>query len=105
MPEDWNSSLAGPNNDVATIQSLEYVFSNVLGVVVRLAGLALFVMLILGGFGMLTAGGDPEKLKKAQGTMTSAVVGFILLIASWFILRLISQFTGVDLTKFEIPGN
>jgi hypothetical protein len=102
MAEEWDDTLA--NGDVATLQSLEIVFSNILGVAIRLAGLALFVMLIVGGFGMLTAGGDAEKLKKAQGTMTNAVAGFVLLIASWFILKLLEQFTGVTLTQFEIPG-
>jgi len=105
MPEEWTDTLAGPDNDVATLQSLEYVFSNVLGVVIRLAGLGLFVMLVVGGYGLLTAGGNPEKIKKSGATITQAVVGFVLLIFSWFILRLISQFTGVDLTKFEIPGS
>jgi len=83
---------------------LETVFSNVLNIAVTLAGLILFIMLLVGGFNYLTSGGDPEKVKKASGTIANALVGFILLISSWFIIRLLSQFTGVDLTTFEIPG-
>jgi len=101
MPQNWK--YVDPEG-VATFRSLETVFSNILNVAVTLAGLVLFIMLIMGGFGFLTSGGDPEKVKKASGTLTWAIVGFVLLIASWFILRLIGKFTGVDLTTFEIPG-
>ncbi len=99
MPE-WNR----PADEPAQFKDLEVVFANILNVALVLAGLVLFVMLMLGGINYLTSGGDPEKAKKAQGTLTWAIVGFILLIASWFILRFLSQFTGIDLTKFEIPG-
>lgn len=99
MPQSWKALRDG----VATFKSLETVFANIISVAVRLAGLTLFFMLIVGGFGYLTGGGDPEKIKKSSATITWAIVGFILLIASWFFLRLISQFTGVDLTYFEIP--
>jgi hypothetical protein len=95
--DDW-----AKEGDVAQLQSLEFIFQRILNVVVSLAGLTLFVMFLVGGISWLTAGGDPEKAKKAQGTLTWAVTGFILLLASWFILRLISQFTGVDLTLFKL---
>ncbi len=89
---------------VAQLKSLEVIFSRILNIAVALAGVVFFVMLIIGGFGYLTSGGDPEKAKKASATLTWAVAGLILLIASWFILNFLAQFTGIDLTKFEIPG-
>jgi len=100
MPKDWEHL----QDDVATFKSLETVFSNILNIAIRLAGIILFVMLVAGGFNYLTSGGNPERAKKASGTITWAVAGFILLIASWFILRFLGQFTGVDLTQFELPG-
>ncbi|HUW21523.1 MAG TPA: pilin [Candidatus Bathyarchaeia archaeon] len=98
--EGWTQDDKG----VATFKSLEFVFRRILNIAFTLAGVVLFVMLLVGGFGYLTSSGDPDKAKKAGATITSAIVGFVLLILSWFILRLLSQFTGVDLTKFEIPG-
>ena len=89
---------------VASFKSLEFVFQRILNIAFTLAGVVLFVMLLVGGFGYLTSSGDPDKTKKAGATITSAIVGLVFLIGSWFILRLLSQFTGVDLTKFEIPG-
>lgn len=102
MPKEWEH--LDPESGVPTLQSLETIFSNTLNIVITLAGVILFIMLIAGGFNYLTSGGDPEKNKKASGTLTWAIIGLILLIVSWFILRLLSEFTGIDLTKFEIPG-
>jgi hypothetical protein len=42
--------------------------------------------------------GDAEKLKKARETLTSCILGFMLIIFSVFILRVI----GVDI--LQIPG-
>ncbi len=103
--KDWEEidKMVGTEG-VASFKSLEAIFSNILNIAIALAGVLLFVMLIIGGFSFLTSGGDPEKVKKAGGILTWAIAGFVLLIASWFILRFLSQFTGIDLTKFEVPG-
>lgn len=89
---------------VATFKSLETIFSNILTIATTLAGIAVFIMLIAGGFGYLTSGGDPEKVKKSTATITGAIIGLIILIAIWFILQFVEEFTGVRITKFEIPG-
>lgn len=88
---------------VPTIKCFEAVFANILSVVVSLAGIALFVMLTIGSFRYLTSGGDPKATEAARKTMTSAVLGIALIIGSYLILRLISNFTGINLLKFEIP--
>jgi NADH:ubiquinone oxidoreductase subunit 6 (subunit J) len=93
------------NTDVATIQSLETLFVNVIQIVVSLAGVALFLMFIVGGFSFLFSGGDQKKLEQAKGTLTAAVIGLVIIVASYLILRLISEFTGVgNITKFVIPN-
>lgn len=87
----------------ATIKDLEEVVKNILNIAIRLAGVLLFIMLIVGGFKYLTAGGDPEKAQAAQKTLTCAIAGLVLVILAWFILLFIKQFTGVDVTQFNIP--
>jgi hypothetical protein len=104
MPQDWSAEPFSEKG-VAKFKALEVIFSNILNIAVVLAGLVLFVMLIVGGLGYLFSAGDPEKAQKAQGTLTWAIIGFVLLIASWFILRFLKEFSGVDLTKFELPSS
>lgn len=88
--------------EVVTIKGLECIFSRILGIIARLAGLAVFVMLIIGGWQYITSGGEKQAAQKASNTLTYAILGLVLLIASWFILRFIKVFTGVDVTNFVV---
>lgn len=89
--------------DVATIQCFESVFENVVQTILSLAAVALFIMFVVGGFSFLFSGGDQKKLEKARGTLTNAIIGLVVIVASFLILRTIGVFTGVDVTKFVIP--
>jgi uncharacterized membrane protein YvlD (DUF360 family) len=95
---DWDGEcIVG---DVATIKGIGCLLQNVLTVFLQLLGLVFFIMLIIGGFKYLTAGGDPKAVESAKGTLTAAIGGIVLAILSWFILRLIQQITGVNVTEF-----
>jgi len=94
-----------PNaQDVATLKCLEPLFANVVTALTALVGIALFIMLIIGGYGFLLSGGDQKKLEKARGTMTTAITGVVVIVIAYLILKTIYLFTGVDVTKFTIPG-
>lgn len=100
---DW-VTYKGEKEGAATFKSFEAIFENVLTVIFSLAALAAFVMLIIGGFRYLTAAGDPKASEQARGTITWAIVGLLFLIGAWFILSLISEFTGVkNILEFKIP--
>ena len=88
---------------VAKISDLEIIATRVLGVATTLAGLFLGAMLVRGGFQLLTAGGDANKAKAARETIFYALLGLILFIGAWFILRLIGAFTGIpNLGNFQL---
>lgn len=99
----WASSCL-ENTDVATIQCLEPMFTNVVRAVMALTGVGLFVMLVVGGFNFLLSGGDPKKLEAARGTLTNAIIGLVVIVLSFLIILTVSKFTGVDkVTQFSIP--
>lgn len=105
MPENWEDIAPGcVQNDIPTIKCLEAVFYNILKVAVSLVTIALFIMLVIGGFKFLTSGGDPKATESAKSTMTYAIVGLVVIIGSYLVLRAIEYFTGVSLTRFEIPS-
>jgi hypothetical protein len=90
-------------DEVATIQCIECIFKNFLNIATTLAGLAVFIMFLAGGFKYLTSAGDPKGTESAKSTLTYAVLGLVLVIVAWFILQFIKEFTGVEVTEFEIP--
>lgn len=71
------------------------VLSELLKYVYPVAGLILFAMLIAGGFGLLTAAGNPEGLKKAQGQITSALIGFVIIFVSYWLIQLLQAVFGL----------
>ena len=92
------------SGDVATIQGLECLFYNILQVIVYIAGIAFFIMFIVGGFNYLFSSNDQKKVAAASSTLTMAIVGLVGVIASWLILLFIQNFTGINVTNFTIPG-
>ncbi len=103
---DWSGCFSTlPNaQDVATFKCFEPIFISVVQALTALVGVALFVMLIVGGYGFLLSGGDQKKLEKARGTLTAAITGVVIIVVAYLILKTISLFTGVDVTQFTIPS-
>ena len=87
---------------VATISDLGTVFTNVVKYALGFAGIVLFILLIMGGFKYITSGGDPKAVEGAKKTLTSAILGLVLILISYLILVLITRITGVDVTLFKI---
>lgn len=91
-------------NDPAKISDLEVLFQRFLSLALTLAGIATFIMLIVGGFKYLTSGGDPKQVQSASQTITMAVVGLVAIIGAWFVLDLLGIITGLDLSTFSLTG-
>lgn len=100
----WGDCMDEEFVDVATLQCFEPLFRNIVVSILTLSGVALFIMLVVGGFTFLLSSGDPKKLESAKHTIQYAILGMILIVASYLILRLIEVFTGVTVTNFVVPG-
>ena len=53
-------------------------------------------MFIFAGYTYLTAGGDPEKIKKAQSTATYASLGIVVIVVAYLIVKLVSFILGIN---------
>ena len=89
--QDWET---GPNGScvvdgVPTLKCLEIVFGNILFMSSFFIILVLFIMFVVGSFRYLTSFGNAEAIKKAQGTLKYALIGFILFVSAFLILTII----------------
>jgi hypothetical protein len=75
----------------AKLSDIETYFGNIVKVALEFAGIVLFIMLIVGGFNYITAGGNPQQAEAAKKTITYAIFGIVLLAMSFLILKLISE--------------
>lgn len=101
----WGACVDTAAGGVPTIQCLEKVFERVVQAALALSGVALFVMLVVGGYHFLLSGGDQKKLEAARGTLTNAVIGLVVIVAAYLIIRTVQLLTGATgITQFTIQG-
>ncbi len=58
--------------------------------IIGIAGISAFVMLVWGGVEWMTSAGNPSKITSAKDRMTSALLGLLIILASWLILQVIN---------------
>ncbi len=84
------------------------IIGNIIGAVTSMMMLVGFVLclffLVTGGIAWVISGGDKSKLQAAQDRITNAIMGLIILVASWAIMLLVSQFTGITFPNIPLPS-
>ncbi|MBI1863494.1 hypothetical protein HYS00_05255 [Candidatus Microgenomates bacterium] len=75
--------------------TLGNIINVVLPFVIMLCGILLFFIFIWAGYDFMLSRGEPGKIKAARAKMTYGIVGFVLLVLSYFIVNLISYMFGV----------
>lgn len=81
-------------------QNLESLIAWFYAFIVGIAGLAAFVMIIWGGIQWMTSTGDPTKTSDAKDRIKQALLGLLLILASFVVLRTINP----ELTTLRIAG-
>lgn len=69
-----------------------------IGWAIGIAGGIAMLLIVIAGFNIMTAAGDPQKLNGGRELLTAAVSGLILIVFSVFLLNLI----GYDI--LHLPG-
>ena len=92
---------AFPSNNIPN--SVGKFIGNILPYIFGAAAIALLIYLILGGFQLMTSQGDPKAAQGAQAKITNAVIGFIIVIFAYVIIRLLGTVLGLTGTSFGTP--
>jgi hypothetical protein len=74
------------------------IAARVINIFLGTLGTILLCLVLYAGFLWMTAGGDAEKVEKAQKTIRNAIIGLIIIVCSWgfvtFILNKLMDATG-----------
>lgn len=64
-----------------------------------IAGIILLGLILFSGFGMIASAGsgDSKKAEQSKKTITSAVIGFLVVFCAYFIIQIIQTLTGVEI--------
>ena len=68
-----------------------------------LAGLVTFLMLVWGGVQYITSSGDKAQTESARNKMTYALIGLVIVIGSYGIIKLIEAFFGINILQSRFP--
>lgn len=83
-------SFMGIDLDTEEGQNLNALVAWFYYFIVSIAGIAAFFMLVWGGFEWLSSAGSPAKIAEARDKISSALIGLLLILASYLILQVIN---------------
>jgi hypothetical protein len=75
--------------------NVAWIINKLIAFIFPLSGILLFFFLVWGGYNFLLSGGNPEKIKSGQAKMTAAIIGFVLLMVSYLLARLVAMIFGL----------
>jgi len=83
-------------------ENIGSVVSAIISNAIVVAGVILLFFLISGGIGLISAAGNnnPEAAEKGKKTVTTALIGFVVVFAAYWIVQLIGKLTGIDILGY-----
>lgn len=92
--DQTNKQIQGRAIGSETVQPLPVIIGNIVNIILSFLGVLLLVYLIYAGFLWMTSGGDSKKADTAKTYIQNAVIGLIIILASFAI----SNFVITNLT-------
>ncbi len=78
------------------LNSIGGIVSAAIPFVFAFAGIGLLLMLICGGFALLTSAGDAKKLEQGKQQITYAIMGFAVIFVAYWIVQLAGKIFGIQ---------
>ena len=85
---------AFPGNTIPT--KIGGLIGAILPYIFYAAGIALLIYLVFGGFQLMTSRGDPKAIQSAQGKITNALIGFVIVVVAFVLVRLLGQMFNIE---------
>lgn len=85
--------------DLNANQDLISIISFIYGGIIAISGLAAFIMIVWGGLSWMSSAGNPTKISDAKDRIGKALLGLLIVLASYLILQIINP----ELTILNSP--
>lgn len=87
------------NKFPTTMEEIGPLISRFINIAFIAAGIILLFFFIVGGISLISGAGsdNPEQLEKGKKAITSALIGFVVVFAAYWIVQLIQVITGVSI--------
>lgn len=89
-----NSNLGLGNRDPREIAA------SVINILMGFLGIVAVVIILIGGFKWMTAGGNEDKITESKKMITAGIIGLLIILAAWgitiFVLNALLNATGAN---------
>ena len=72
-------------------QGLETTIQDIIGIILGFLGLIAVVIILIGGFMWMTAGGNEERVKKGRQFIINGVIGLVIILAAYAIAKFVIE--------------
>ena len=72
------------------------LINKLLPFIYAIAALLLFGILLWGGYDFILSRGEPEKISAARMKITAGIIGFVLLVISYILVRILGYIFGIN---------
>ena len=80
------------NHDGQKISVPAAIILRVINILSLLIGTFAFVTIMIGGFTLISAGGDESKIDRAKGIITQSIIGMVIAFLAYFIAAFVQSF-------------
>ncbi len=75
---------------------------NLITLIFIFGAVAFLFMFLVGALQWILSGGDKGKVEAARGRITSALIGIVLLLSTYAIIKLVELFFGISILSIDI---
>lgn len=86
---------------IKPIDNILKVVQTIIQFILLVAFVIAFIMLLVGGIRWILAGGDEKAVAGARNTITAALIGLVIVLVAFAIIKLVEAFFGIQI----ISGN
>lgn len=92
LPDLWGGLRKGSSCEVqiTKLNDILILVANIISILMFIAGFVAIAFIIVGGFMYITSNGDPSGIKKAKDTIVNAVVGLIITMVAFGVVKFIT---------------
>lgn len=96
------------NTGLRTEQDIRVTIANIIRIILGFLGTIAVILMLYGGFLIMTAGGNAEKVQSGRKTLINAAIGLAIILSAYgivvFVISRLSQATGVGQVPPALRG-
>lgn len=104
LAQDFDSISSQAGLSEASGSSVASIIENVLPYAFYSAGILLLIYMVSGGFQVMVSRSDPKATAAGWGKISSALIGFMIVVLAYVITGLIGQVLGVGIFEQLFGG-